>query len=78
MSKTGTRSDARATATIAGAGWTLTRIRENGEGRFVARKRITEADDSETKRFESSYTLERLAKQVERREREERYKGGRS
>ena len=73
--KTGERSDARAKSTIEGAGWKITQVPgvnvERG-GRFVARKPIPEReDDTTTFLFESSYTLEALAKQVVRREEEE-------
>ncbi len=66
----GARSDARSEVAVAEAGWDLTRIRAEDHGRFVARKRIIEDDHSVTLRFESSYTLEDLAKNVNRRERE--------
>jgi hypothetical protein len=66
----GKRSDTRSEAALAEAGWDLTRIRAEDHGRFVARKRIIEDDHSVTLRFESSYTLEDLAKNVSRRERE--------
>ena len=66
----GRRADARAEASIAAAGWDLTRIRAEDHGRFVARQRIIEDDHSITLRFESSYTLDGLAKNVTRRERE--------
>ena len=64
------RSDEKATATIAAAGWDLTRIRAEDHGRYVARQRVIEDDHSITLRFESSYTLDGLAKNVTRRERE--------
>ena len=73
--KTGARSDAKALSTIEGAGWGLLTARVDGVGRYVAEKRIHENEDESTTRlFESSYTLEALAKQVERREREEGFK----
>ena len=66
------RSDNKATSEIAVAGWVLTRLRVDGVGRYVAKKTIHEAeDDSTTGMYESSWTLEGLAKQVVRREREE-------
>ena len=69
----GKQSDTRSTATIADAGWTIIRRREDGNVRYVARKQKTEREDETvTKKYESSYTLEGLAKNVERREREER------
>ncbi len=61
----------RAASAIGTAGWNIIRIREDGQGLFVARKTIREEDDSVTFMFESTYTLEGLAKQVERRQREE-------
>jgi hypothetical protein len=64
------RSDAKAEATIAAAGWDLTRIRAEDHGRFVARQRVIEEDHSVTLRFESSLTLDGLAKNVTRRQRE--------
>ena len=64
------RSDEKATATIADAGWDLTRVRAVDHGRYVARQRVIEDDHSITLRFESSYTLDGLAKNVTRRERE--------
>ncbi len=64
------RADEKAEATIAAAGWDLTRIRAEDHGRFVARQRVIEEDHSITQRFESSYTLDGLAKNVTRRERE--------
>lgn len=64
------RSDAKAEATIAAAGWDLTRVRAVDHGRFVARQRVIEDDHSITLRFESSFTLDGLAKNVQRRERE--------
>ena len=64
------RADEKAEATIAAAGWDLTRIRAEDHGRFVARQRVIEEDHSITLRFESSYTLDGLAKNVVRRERE--------
>ena len=70
MRKQGKRSDAKAEAVIASAGWDLTRIRAEGHGRFVARRRVIEEDHSITLKFESSYTLDGLAKDVTRRERE--------
>lgn len=66
----GKRADAKAEATIAAAGWDLTRIRAEDHGRFVARQRVIEEDHSITLRFESSFTLDGLAKNVTRRERE--------
>jgi hypothetical protein len=68
--KTAKRSDAKAEAAIAEAGWELTRIRAEDHGRFVARQRRIEDDHSVTMRFESSLTLEGLAKNVTRRENE--------
>ena len=64
------RSDAKAEAALAAAGWDLTRIRAENHGRFVARQRVIEDDHSITLRFESTYTLEGLAKNVQRRVRE--------
>lgn len=64
------RSDAKAEATIAAAGWDLTRVRAEDHGRFVARQRAIEDDHSVTFRYESSFTLDGLAKNVTRRERE--------
>lgn len=64
------RSDARAEAVLAEAGWDLTRIRAEDHGRFVARQRIIEEDHSITLRYESSYTLDGLRVSVLRRERE--------
>ena len=78
-------NDAKAEATIAAAGWVLIKRRrlmpvvittspaklEEASKRFVAAKRITEDDDTVTHRYESSYTIEDLAKAVVRREREE-------
>ena len=80
--KTGERSDTRSLAKIAEAGWTMLRHRglpymttakvAKDAPRYVAVKRIPEReDDSTTILFESSYTLEALAKQVVRREEEE-------
>lgn len=66
----GRQADAKAEATIAAAGWDLTRIRAEDHARFVARQRTIEDDHSITLRFESSYTLDGLAKNVLRRERE--------
>ena len=66
----GKRSDAKCQAILDEAGWDLTRIRAEDHGRFVARKRIIEDDHSVTLRFESSLTLEGLAMNVNRRERE--------
>lgn len=64
----GERSDAKAVASIEAAGWGVTRM----GARHVARKTIHERDDdSTTLKFESSYTLDGLAKQVARRHREE-------
>lgn len=59
--------DARAQARIEGAGWTVI---DTGH-HVVAKKRIIEENHSETFLFESSFTLEALAKNVKRREREE-------
>jgi hypothetical protein len=68
VKKTGKRSDTKATSTIGAAGWILSRT----DTRFVAKKIVHEhEDDSTTIRFESDYTLEGLARSVERREREE-------
>lgn len=67
----GKRSDERALKTIEAAGWKLTGVREGGVGRFVATRDVREEDDSTTRLFESTYTLEGLAKQVDRRMREE-------
>jgi hypothetical protein len=64
----GERSDARAQATIARAGWGAVQT----PARWVARKVIYEDDESTTKLFESDYTLVGLAAAVERREKEER------
>jgi hypothetical protein len=65
------RADQKALATLAAAGWRLIGKRPEHE-RWVAEKDINELDDDSTTRmFESSLTLEALAKQVERREREE-------
>lgn len=64
------RSDERAMEVIAEAGFDLTRIRAEDHGRFVARQRVIEDDHSITWRWESSYTLEGLAKNVQRRVRE--------
>jgi len=61
----------RAASAIGMAGWNIIRVREGGVGLFVARKTIREEDDSATHLFESTYTLEGLAKQVDRRQREE-------
>lgn len=66
----GRRADAKAEAAIAAAGWDLTRVRAEDHGRFVARQRVIEEDHSITLRYESSYTLDGLAKNVTRRERE--------
>jgi hypothetical protein len=66
----GKRSDAKAEGVIAEAGWDLTRIRAEGHGRFVARQRVIEEDHSITVRYESSFTLDGLAKNVTRRVRE--------
>ena len=64
---TGERSDKRALAVIEAAGWSVKRPL-----RWVAKKTIHEAEDeSTTLLFESSFTLEALAKQVKRREAEE-------
>jgi hypothetical protein len=64
----GERSDARATAIIERAGWSLTTTPH----RFVAFKTIHEREDESTTRlFESDYTLVGLAAAVERREKEE-------
>jgi hypothetical protein len=68
--KQGKRSDTKSEATIAAAGWDLTRIRAEDHGRFVARQRVIEEDHSVTLRFESSLTLDGLAKNVTRRQRE--------
>ena len=65
------RADARAVRTIEENGWALIAVREGGIGRFVAEKTIREDDDSVTRMFESTYTLDGLAKQVTRRMREE-------
>ena len=64
------RADEKAEATIAAAGWDLTRIRAEDHVRFVARQRVIEDDHSITLRYESSLTLDGLAKNVTRRERE--------
>lgn len=63
----GERSDAKARASIEAAGWVVTRM----VARHVAEKRVYEEDESVTRKFESSFTLEALAKQVVRREQEE-------
>lgn len=70
MRKQGKRSDAKAETTIAEAGWDLTRVRAEDHGRYVARQRTIEEDHSITLKYESSFTLEGLAKNVTRRERE--------
>ena len=57
-------------AVLTSAGWDLTRIRAEDHGRFVARKRIIEGDHSVTLKYESSLTLDTLALNVKRRERE--------
>ena len=67
----GKKSDARATSAIEAAGWILTRLRCEGQPYSVAKKEFREADGSRTTMYESSRTLEGLAKIVERREREE-------
>jgi hypothetical protein len=67
----GQTSDERALAKVRDAGWSLIRSREAGDVRYVARKQITEEDDSVTSLFESDYTVEGLARAVIRREREE-------
>lgn len=60
---------ARALRTILEQGWTV--APHNGT-RFVARKRIHEREDeSTTSLYESDFTLEGLAANVTRREREE-------
>jgi hypothetical protein len=65
---TGQRSDAKALGVIAAAGWKL--VHETG--RYVAAKTIHEKEDeSTTHLYESAFTLEALAKQVQRREAEE-------
>ena len=61
----------RALTAMEQAGWSLIRQRADGQGLFVARKTIREEDDTVTHLFESTYTLEDLAKQVDRRQREE-------
>lgn len=66
----GRRSDERHLGEIVAAGWDLTRIRAEDHGRFVARKRVIEEDHSITLKYESSYTLDSLAMNVRRRERE--------
>ena len=72
---TGARADANATRSVTDAGWEIIRVRENGDGRFVAQKKVYEREDeSVTKLFESDYTLEGLARAVQRREREEGFK----
>lgn len=58
----------RALKAIEAAGWTVTATLG---GRFVARKRRFEDDESVTLLFESDYTIEGLAALVNRREREE-------
>ena len=69
---TGQRSDAKALAAIAAAGWGLASAPVEGWGRYSAVKTIHEhEDDSTTHLYESSLTLEGLAKQVKRREAEE-------
>lgn len=65
------RSDNRSTAKIEGAGWTIIQRRASYAPRFVALKQRIEEDHSVTKLYESSLTLAGLAKNVERREREE-------
>ena len=62
----GRRADAKSLAAIQAAGWTHT----HNETRHVASKRVIEEDHSITWKFESSYTLEGLARNVARRERE--------
>lgn len=63
----GERSDARARARIASYGWEV-----NAVSPYVATKTIYEReDDTVTRKFESAFTLEAVAKQVARREREE-------
>lgn len=64
------RSDNRSTGKIEGAGWTITRRRPD-DFLFVGKKERIEEDQSITKLYESSLTLAGLAKNVERREREE-------
>jgi hypothetical protein len=66
----GRRSDYRDLVEIGASGWDLTRIRAEGHGRFVARKRVIEEDHSITLKYESSLTLSSLAMSVRRRERE--------
>lgn len=71
--KRGSRSDTKCMATIAAAGWKIIRLRGVEDSTLtVARKATREVeDDSVTFMYESTYTLEALAKQVQRREREE-------
>ena len=64
------RSDQRSMAVLEAAGWDLTRVRAEDHGRFVARKRVIEEDHSITLKYESSLTLDTLALNVKRRERE--------
>jgi hypothetical protein len=63
----GKRSDERAVATIEAAGWKIISAREQGQGRYVACLPIPEEDESLTRLFESAFTLQDLAKQVNRR-----------
>ncbi len=63
----GKQIDAKATASVEAFGWTVSKVGP----RHVARKRVIHEDHSETFMFESTYTLEGLAKIVKRREREE-------
>lgn len=72
--KKGEAIDARATAQIVAAGWD---VATHGP-RFVASKRVIEDDHSITRKFESTYTLEGLARNVKRREREESNENRRS
>ena len=65
--KKGEAIDARATAQVEAAGWA---VGKSGP-RFIASKRVIEDDHSITRKFESTYTLEGLARNVKRREREE-------
>ena len=65
----------RATKSIDAAGWTIQvtlDVLTGGPGRYVAKKkRFEREDESVTTLFESDYTIEGLAANVARREREE-------
>jgi hypothetical protein len=66
----GERVDARGKNEIAASGWEITARPGDGHARWVAVK-VVRSDDEERRLFESSYTLDGLARQVRRREVEE-------